>query len=357
MSKRSDGRYEVGVPWIPATKLSNTNEEPSRRRLHNVERKLRRNEKLKIEYDKIIHEQIEQDIIEKVPEQPTGERVFYMPHKPVVRKSATTTKVRMVFDANAKPHPLANSVNECMHTGPPLHPLPWNIMIRARMSTDILLADLQKAFLQITIKDEDRDAFRFLFNINGKEEHLRFARVPFGAEASPFMLGATLQYHFNKQPPELQDTVQALKENTYVDNLMRTGNGVEELKEFKQEATEILEGGRFTVHQWESNIPELDDEDNPSKLLGLAWDKREDALEIQAQIQGERTPTKRSILSQLSSIYDPLGRISPTMVEGKRIYRESCDEEIGWNTEVNCVNARDWFKWSSQLRTSKCPGV
>ncbi|XP_068738985.1 uncharacterized protein [Montipora capricornis] len=347
ISKRSDSRYEVGVPWIPAAKLSNTNEEPSRRRLHNVERKLRRNEKLKIEYDNIVHEQIEQGIIEKEPEQPRGERVFYMPHKPVVRESATSTKVRMVFDVSTKPHPLANSVNECMHTGPSLQPLLWNIMITARMSTDILLADLQKAFLQIKI----------LFNINGKEEHLRFARVPFGAEASSFMLGATLQYHFNKQPPELQDTVQALKENTYVDNLMKPVNGVENLKEFKQEATKILEGGRFPVHKWESNIPELDDEDNPSKLLGLAWDKREDALEIQAQIQGERRPTKRSILSQFSSIYDPLGRISPTMVEGKRIYRESCDEEIGWNTEVNCVNARDWFKWSSQLRTSKCPGV
>jgi len=57
---------------------------------------------------------------------------------------------------------------------------------------------------------------------------------------------------------------------------------MEELKEFKQEATEILEGGRFPVHKWESNIPELNDEDNPSKLLGLTWDKREDALEIQA---------------------------------------------------------------------------
>ena len=131
----------------------------------------------------------------------------------------------MVFDASAKPHP--NSVNERMHTGIPLQSLLWNIIIRARMSTDILLAELQKAFLQIAIKDENRDAFRFLFNINGKEEHLRFARVPFGAEAGPFMLGANLQHHFNKQPPELQDTVQALKENTYVDNLMKTGNGVQ----------------------------------------------------------------------------------------------------------------------------------
>ena len=160
ISKSSDGRYEVGVLWNPGTKLSNTNEEPSRRRLHNVERKLKRNEELKIEYGNIIHEQIKQSIVEKAPEQPTGERVFYMPHKPVVRESATSTKVRMVFDASTKPHPLANSVNECMHTGPPLQPLLWDIMIRTRMSSDILLSDLQKAFLQIAIKEEDRDAFR-----------------------------------------------------------------------------------------------------------------------------------------------------------------------------------------------------
>ena len=352
ITRGNDGKYEVGVPWIPGVKLSNTNEE---RRLCNVERKLKRNEGLKLEYEKIVAEQLEQGIVEKAPEQPTGERVFYMPHKPVVRKTASTTKVRMVFDASAKPHSLANSVNECMHTGPPLQPLLWNVMIRARMSTYLLLADLQKAFLQISFKEEDRDAFRFLFNINDKEEHFRFTRVPFGAEASPFMLGATLQHHFNKQLSEFEDTVQALRENTYVDNLMKTGGDVKELKRFKQEATEILESARFPVHKWESNVPELDSETNPSKLLGIAWNKKEDTLEIQAQREEVKPVTKRSILSQLSSIYDPLGLISPTMVEGKRIYREACDEGIGWNAEVSNATARDWIKWSGQLRNVTVP--
>ena len=86
------------------------------------------------------------------------------------------------------------------------------------MSTHLLLADLQKAFLQVGLKEDDRDAFRFLFNINGIEEHLRFTRVPFGVEASPFMLGATLQHHFDRQPKEYEHTVESLKENTYVDN-------------------------------------------------------------------------------------------------------------------------------------------
>ena len=238
----------------------------STKRVENVERKLRRKEPLKIEYEKIIHEQLEQGIVEKAPEQPTCPSVFYMPHKPVVREETTTTKVRVVFSASAKPHPLANSVNECMYTDPPLQPL--------------LLADRKKAFLQIEIKEEDRDAFRFVFNINGREEHLRFARVPFGAEASPFMLGATLQHHFNQQSLAYEKTIESLRENTYVNNL-KTGSDVRKLRRFKEDTTEILESAKFPVHKWESDVQELDEEPNPSTILSLMWDKREDTLEIQ----------------------------------------------------------------------------
>ena len=101
--------------------------------------------------------QEESGVIEKVSNRPTGDRVFYMPHKPVIREDATTTKVRMVFCASAKPHYLENSINDCMYRGPPLQPLMWDILIRARMWTDVLRGDIEKAFLQIGIQEEDRD--------------------------------------------------------------------------------------------------------------------------------------------------------------------------------------------------------
>ena len=82
--RREDGRYEVGFPWIPGTSLPNTNETLSRKRLENVERKLSRNERLKEEYNGIIEEQLRAGVIEEAPPNPSGERVFYMPHIPVV---------------------------------------------------------------------------------------------------------------------------------------------------------------------------------------------------------------------------------------------------------------------------------
>ena len=299
--------------------------------------------KLKEEYEKIVATRKESGITEKVPDSRTANRVFYMPHKPVIREDAATTKVRMVFDASAKPHYLANSINDCMYRGPPLQPLMWDILIRARMSTDILLGDIEKAFLQVGIEQEDRDAFRFLFKVNGQEEHFRFTRAPFGAEASPFILGATLQHHYD---------------NTYVDNLMKTGEGLEEMKRFKSEATQILEEARFPVHKWESNLRELESGGmtNPSKILGLSWDKQNDTLELtMRRFTKEELVTKKSTLSHLGSIYDPLGMLSPTTVEGKRIYREACDEKKGWTTEMSDPLRKEWTKWTKQLRNVTVP--
>lgn len=47
-------------------------------------------------------------------------REFYIPHKPVVREIAESTKLRIVYDASARAHDNAPSLNDCLHAGSPL---------------------------------------------------------------------------------------------------------------------------------------------------------------------------------------------------------------------------------------------
>ena len=75
----------------------------------------------------------------------------------------------------------------------------------------------------------------------------RFTRIPFGAKSSPFILGATLQYHYDQQPEELSETVQTLRDNTYVDSLMKTGSQIEEIRNLRVKSTEIVESAKFPV--------------------------------------------------------------------------------------------------------------
>ena len=51
-----------------------------------------------------------------------------------------------------------------------------------------------------------------------------------------------------------------------------------------------------------------------------------------------------------SGLFHPLGIISPTMAEGKHIYREACDKKKGWNAEVSTQLRDQWLKWTKLLR-------
>lgn len=68
------------------------------------------------EYDKIIQDQLEQGIVEKVSDKSQGEREFYLPHKAVTRETAESTKMQIVFDALAKATYGSPSLNNCLET-------------------------------------------------------------------------------------------------------------------------------------------------------------------------------------------------------------------------------------------------
>ena len=185
IEQKEDGRYKVKIPWIEDRVPQNTNESQSRLRLNRLMKKM--TEEIRDGYEEIIEDQLRMGVIEEVPKQPSGKRIFYMPHKPVVREEATSTKLRMVFDASAKPLPDAFSINECMNPGPITQPLLWDILIRSRMAPVCITGDVTKAFLQVEIDECDRDAFRFLYkNKQGQEKGYRFCRVPFGGKVRLF---------------------------------------------------------------------------------------------------------------------------------------------------------------------------
>ena len=161
-------------------------------------------------YDRIIQNQLEQGIVERVTDEPHGEREFYLPHKPVMRKAAESTKMRNVFDASAKANQTSPSLNDCLETEPPLQNLLWSVLVRNRFKPVALYCDLKQAFLQVRILEVDRDAVRFHW-IKDKDpsqiEVLRFTRALFGLTQSPFLLGGTLKQHLDSLKAEYPEEV------------------------------------------------------------------------------------------------------------------------------------------------------
>ena len=59
--------------------------------------------------------------------------------------------------------------------------------------------------------------------------------------------------------------------------------------------------------------------------------------------------TKRGILTNLAKVYDPLGIVSPAMLEGKVLHRESCIEKNAWDAPLSEETMKKWKKWDRGL--------
>ena len=99
-----------------------------------------------------------------------------MPHKLVIRKQATASKVHMVHDASSKSSSEDVSLNQCLYIGPKLQLLLFDILARMRIHPIWITGDVKQDFLQISIAPQGRDTLRFLYISpeSGKELHLRF---------------------------------------------------------------------------------------------------------------------------------------------------------------------------------------
>ena len=85
-----------------------------------------------------------------------------------------------------------------------------------------------------------------------------------------------------------------------------------------------------------------------TKLLGLAWSKDEDS--IQVNIPKETAAcTKRGILGKMARIYDPLGLVSPLTLTGKTLFRDACDLRIAWDAFLPGTLQQKWLNYERNL--------
>ena len=59
------------------------------------------------------------------------------------------------------------------------------------------------------------------------------------------------------------------------------------------------------------------------RLLGMLWKLKENSFTFEVNLP-QRSLTRKGILSALSSLYDPLGFVSPVILDGKFLLQSLC---------------------------------
>ncbi|XP_064462619.1 uncharacterized protein LOC135373328 [Ornithodoros turicata] len=255
--KMLDGRYEVALPWKSLKGELGSNLEVAEKRLQGLVKRLAHSDAIQ-QYDEVIRNYLTNGHAEVVTTNCAKPgRIHYMPHRAVVRNESSTTKVRVVFDASSHA-PGVPSLNDHLEKGPKLGADLIPVLLRFRLHNVAITADIQKAFLQIGIKEEDRDALRFLWfsqapsqnNPHPDVQCWRMTRVPFGTTSSPFLLTATLQHHLRSVDEPDRDLVNKLIDAFYVDDLLLGVANDEEGKKIVQRAQDLLEKAGMKLSKW-----------------------------------------------------------------------------------------------------------
>ncbi|GFX46562.1 integrase catalytic domain-containing protein [Trichonephila clavipes] len=314
------------------------------------------------EYGDVFKEWKREGIIEEVPKEELKSVSHYLTHRHVVKVNSTT-KIRLVFNASSKQKG-AVSLNDCLEKGLNLIELIPSMLARFRLHRFGVLAHIRKAFLQISLYQQDRNFLRFLWHSEeGELIHYRHCRVVFGVSSSPFLLGSTIQYHLEKKLEEAKQgrweysecIVQKLMSNFYVYNCLASVQTQSELDRFIDVATEIIAERKFDLRGWEYSNPS-DLIASPTNVLGMIWDRHCDTLSLNIpdlRELMEEVITKRNILAASHKVFDPLAITGPVLLLPKLWLQSLWKSQIGWDQEVDIKTSQYFLKWLKELKYLK----
>ena len=352
-----DDHYVVGFPWKPNHDPLPTNFAATSARTRAMIHKLSAHEIM--EYNILIQEQLRKRFIEYVPECDTS-RGHYLPHYGV-HKDSTSTPLRIVYCCNAKGKN-APSLNDCLEQGPLLLQNLTAILLRFRIPEVAFTADVEKAFLNIELHEDDRQYTKFLWLSNPADpnsafQEFQFRTVLFGATCSPFLLNVVIMEHLKKY--QSCAIASDLQMNIYVDNLL-SGCNAHEAIPYYQNAVKILSEAGFNLRAWSSNDSALVRQaqkdgrlakDHEVNVLGLRWEPDTDAMCCRPlpPVRKE-APTKRQILSSASKLYDVLGFLSPVHVKLKLLLQQLHLSNAEWDDPLPSEIAIRWQDCYDDLR-------
>ena len=371
----TDEHYTMDIPFRTEESCLQNNRVMAERRLQSLARRLDKDETLKERYVQEIDDLLDKgyaERVEKVELERNDGRVCYLPHHPVLN-AKKPEKCRIVFDCAAQFH--GSSLNDYVFQGPDLANRLVGVLLRFRQGKVAFMADIEAMYHQVLVTPKDRDVLRFLWFSNGTSGEIETFRMKahlFGGVWSPscanFALHKAAQEHVHDYPEEVINTI---CHNFYVDDCLCSTDTVEMATNIACGVKELLKRRGFNLTKYVSNSMELlqsiprncwgkslkglnlDFEKLPvERALGLLWNVEADCLSFDVDTEGQAR-TKRGLLSALSTVYDPLGLLSPFVLQARRLFQEVCRLEKSWDAPLDSEIGARWERWLQDLELIK----
>ncbi|XP_075163077.1 uncharacterized protein LOC142235702 [Haematobia irritans] len=370
--RNAEGRYVVRLPFKEGyqshSPLGSSRSQALSQYLR-MEKCTARNPEVADAYKDVLHEYLTLSHMSSVTSQERysdGSYLScYLPHHAVIRPESRSTKVRVVFNASKRTDS-GVSLNDVLHIGPALQSDLTTIVLRWRLYKYVYCGDIEKMYRQILIHKDDVNFQRILFRPSPGFPIRDYAlsTVTFGVNCAPYLAIRTLMQLAHDSQNEFPYASKVILNETYVDDILSGGHEISSAIESISQLISMLNTAGFPLKKIASNCPQvlssvprdniLDTdilrvyESSEMKTLGFKWNAMRDEFTYEFHIPPETgVATKRQILSTVSRLFDPVGWVSPIIIQAKILLQQLWMEGTQWDEVVRPSTLQ---KWTTFLR-------
>lgn len=361
-SRDSTGRYICRLPFQQSPAKLGISSTVAKQTFHALERKFSTQPEFKDTYTEFMSDYKSCGHMELCEAPPSScESSYFLPHHGVFKNN----KIRVVFNASAITSN-GTSLNSLLHQGPKLHNDIPDIIFRFRQHRIVFLCDIKQMFRQILIHKDDQN-YQLIYwreDASLPLEIYRLTTVTFGMSSSPFIANRVIQQLINDEGKNHPLAAKALRHQVYVDDAILGSDSIEEAIALQHDVVDLLKKGGFELRKWSANYPELlqnlprEHCDSPLmfrasgqpclSVLGLKWLSESDEFSYMTSKPSTHF-TKRTVLSAIAQIYDPLGWVSPVVFFAKAIMQHLWTLGLQWDDPLPEDVLQRWSAFVEEL--------
>ena len=373
-TKRIPGKnaFESGILWRDSVPVILNNRQVAEAHLRALENRLEREPALKSAYDPSIVSDVANGYIRKMSkeeaasiESSSSTIGHHLLHHPV-RNPKKPGKIRRVYNAAARFQ--GKCLNDFILCGPDLLGSLFGILVRFREGLITLCADAKDMYLMLRLRQEDKPALRFLYRSDSSQapDVYQCERRIFGECSAPACANYTVLVNAEEQREEFPQAAASLENNRYMDDTLDSVESEEEAACLCKNLSEVMKRGGFHLTKWASNSPEVLAEIPESdraeikeiglqgspavRTLGVVYEPATDTFRITAPSK-KPAKTPREILSFVSSIWDPLGLVSPFVIRGRMFLQGLWPLKLDWDDVIDEEKLHEWTKFEREAKS------
>uniref|UniRef100_A0A8D8SQJ6 Integrase catalytic domain-containing protein n=2 Tax=Cacopsylla melanoneura TaxID=428564 RepID=A0A8D8SQJ6_9HEMI len=357
--REPNGRYCVSLPFKEEPPAVGSTRDIALRRFLSLESRLHKQPQLFDEYKKFIDEYRELGHLSLA----TYPSPFIIPHHCVYKND----KLRVVFDSSVKDNN-GISLNESLMIGPKLQSDIPDIILSMRFHRVALCADVKMMFRGISLNSDHRK-YQHIFwrdSPNAPLQELELNTVTYGFSSSPYLAQRTMRQLVEDEGKSFPLASHAVLHETYVDDITSGAADVKTALVLRDELIALLGKAQLSLRKWASSHPEIlsdlptdhvqsaigfgGEDGGALKVLGLEWRPNQDVFTYTITppvIDSQHT--KRSILSTIARLFDPVGWLSPTTFFAKCIIQRTWLAGLDWSAPLPEEIAADWNNFLNQI--------